>query len=369
MANEEQLKRLLAGMEGWNKWREENPDIRIDLKGADLRKANLSRADLNNAYFSQADLREANLSDANLKRTNLVEADLTKADLSGAYLVEADLRGANLRKADFIGTRLNKADLSGTVLIWACLLEADLRATNLKAAGLGGTVLGIIDLSETIGLDDVVHHGPSQISIDTLQRSKGKIPVKFLRGCGLSDWEIESAKLYQPGLSPKQVTEITYNVCQLRKGNPIQYYSCFISYSSKDEEFTKQLYDDFQENGVRCWFAPEDLKIGDKFRGRIDDAIRVHEKLLIILSENSIKSSWVEKEIESAFEKERKNGGTVLFPIRLDDGVMNTDQSCAADIRRSRHIGDFSNWKDKEKYQKAFERLLKDLKAVGNKEN
>jgi hypothetical protein len=32
-------------------------------------------------------------------------------------------------------------------------------------------------------------------------------------------------------------------------------------------------------------------------------------------------------------------------------------------IRRTRHIGDFSRWKDHDAYQQAFERLLRDLKA------
>ena len=37
---------------------------------------------------------------------------------------------------------------------------------------------------------------------------------------------------------------------------------------------------------------------------------------------------------------------TALFPIRLDDAVMDALQPWAADIRRSRHIGDFTHWKE-----------------------
>ncbi len=44
---------------------------------------------------------------------------------------------------------------------------------------------------------------------------------------------------------------------------------------------------------------------------------------------------------------------------------MNTDQAWAASLRRTRHIGDFQNWKDHDAFQKAFERLLRDLKARG----
>ncbi len=113
----------------------------------------------------------------------------------------------------------------------------------------------------------------------------------------------------------------------------------------------------------RNWGAPEDLKIGDRFRQRIDEAVRMYDKLLVVLTDASVASSWVEKEVETAFEQERKRGSTVLFPVRLDDAVMSADVAWAADIRRTRHIGDFTRWTDHDSYRRAFDRLLRDLKA------
>lgn len=143
-----------------------------------------------------------------------------------------------------------------------------------------------------------------------------------------------------------------------------QYHSCFISYSHQDETFVERLYADLQQQGVRCWYAPQDMRIGDKIRPTIDRSIQAHEKLLLVLSEHSIASDWVEKEVETAFEKEYKQKQVMLFPIRLDAAVMGTSQAWAADIRRTRHIGDFSRWQDNEAYQKAFKRLLRDLRVV-----
>ena len=68
-------------------------------------------------------------------------------------------------------------------------------------------------------------------------------------------------------------------------------------------------------------------------------------------------------EVEAALEEESKNNRLVLFPIRLDDTVMNTRDDWAAKIKRRRHIGDFSNWQDEGSYRRAFERLLRDLRA------
>jgi TIR domain len=166
----------------------------------------------------------------------------------------------------------------------------------------------------------------------------------FLRGCGLPDRLIDCL--------PSLLDEA------------IQYYSCFISYASKDDAFAKRLHADLQKTGVRCWFAPEDMKIGDKFRRRIDEAIHFHERLLLILSENSVSSEWVEKEVETAFEKEQRQKRTVLFPLRLDDAVMECNTGWSADIRRTRHIGDFRRWKDHDAYQQAFDRVLRDLKPA-----
>lgn len=144
----------------------------------------------------------------------------------------------------------------------------------------------------------------------------------------------------------------------------IEFYSCFISYSSKDEEFARRLHNDLQSEGVRCWFAPEDLKIGDRFRVTIDESIRLYDKLVLVLSENSVSSEWVGDEVEAALEKEEGQGGkVVLFPLRLDDAVMEIKEGWPAKVRRTRHIGDFSDWKNHDSYKKAFERLMRDLKA------
>jgi hypothetical protein len=45
---------------------------------------------------------------------------------------------------------------------------------------------------------------------------------------------------------------------------------------------------------------------------------------MLVLSEQSIASDWVEGEVEAALERERRDKRTVLFPIRLDDIVMET---------------------------------------------
>jgi hypothetical protein len=142
----------------------------------------------------------------------------------------------------------------------------------------------------------------------------------------------------------------------------IQYYSCFISYSSKDQDFADRMHADLQNNGVRCWFAPHDLPIGGKSLDEIGAAIRLRDKVLLILSEHSIKSGWVEDEVSKAFAEERRRGETVLLPVRLDDAVMETSEAWAVKLRDQRNIGDFRRWKEHVGYKRSFERVLRDLK-------
>jgi hypothetical protein len=53
----------------------------------------------------------------------------------------------------------------------------------------------------------------------------------------------------------------------------------------------------------------------------------------------------------------------VLFPIRVDNAVMEIESGWPALIKRTRQIGDFTGWKDHDSYKRAFERPLRDLKA------
>lgn len=335
MSDEEHVERILQGSSAWNAWRKSDPDYvnrRINLRGA-----NLGLTHLNNVDLSNVDLREADLGGTQLHGANLAHADLGLAHLNGA-----ELTTANLFAADLQGAELRGADLSGADLGHAKLSNADLGDANLSNAVLIGTILANADLGGAIGLESCHHAGPSVVDFNTLQKS-GPLPSLFLQGVGLPEILLE----YLPSLLNR----------------PIQYYSCFISYSTKNEDFAIRLHADLQSKGVRCWFAPHDLPIGAKILDEIDQAIRLRDKVLLILSAQSIASDWVEDEVKTAFEEERKRGHAVLFPIRLDDTIMETNEPWATKLRADRHIGDFRQWKLHDQYQKTLERVLRDLKT------
>lgn len=336
MANMEHLRLVKDGVKAWAEWRVENPSIRPDLKGADLSGANLRGINL----------RGANLIGANLSKSHLNKANLAGAELTDGNLYGADLREANLTWADLSGADLRFTGLASTILTQAILIDADLSRSEI-----GWTTFGSNDLSTVKGLETVVHNGPSTLGIDTLFISDGTIPEVFLRGVGVP----EDFITFIPSLV----------------GRALEFYSCFISYSHQDEAFAQRLYSSMRSENLRVWYAPEDMKGGRKLHEQIFQAIQIHDKLLLVLSENSMKSEWVISEIRRARKVEYVENRRKLFPIRLVPFKTIQNWECfdadsgkdlAVELREY-YIPDFSHWKDHDSFEREFAKLLSDLKA------
>lgn len=389
----QQLSLLKQGVDVWNAWRRDNPKaipylIEANLFGMNLRKANLSSAFLESANLENADLRGADLRWAKLDSVNLEGAKLDGADLSHAELefsfmrlarcigtnfTDADLSHAllsdvNFSRAKLVDAYLSEAELNHSNFSWATLTNANfcfskvfsvnfdgaaLENADFTNAHIGGALFVNTDLSTIKGLETLRHYQPSTIGVDTLFISGGKIPEVFLRGCGFPDGFLA-------------------NISSLIAAEDIlQFYSCFISYSHKDEEFTKRLYSRMRDEHLRVWFAPEDVKGGQKLHEQIDRAIQVHDRLLIVLSEHSLQSEWVKTEIRKARKVEISENRRKLFPISLVpfDVIRNWecfDADSGKDLGveiREYFIPDFSNWKEHDDFEEAFKRLLRDLRV------
>jgi uncharacterized protein YjbI with pentapeptide repeats len=303
VANRIHIKRLLEGSDVWNQWRSSRPGLRPDLSGAKLSSADLRQCDLGSAFLFDADLRRANLRGVVLCKASLIRADFREASLGQADVTEADARHANLSYAILSGADLSRANLTHVNFSWSLLSDA-----RFDKAQMGWTTFAGIDLSSAVGLETVCHDGPSSIGIETILRAQGRIPDAFLRGCG--------------------VPEQFINYARSLVANRMDFHSCFISYSTKDQEFADQFHTDLQKQGVRCWFAPQDIKAGKKIHEQVDEAVRLHDRLLLILSEHSMNSEWVKTEIAHARQKELNESRQVLFPISLVPFARIRDWKC-----------------------------------------
>ncbi|MDH5603688.1 MAG: toll/interleukin-1 receptor domain-containing protein, partial [Cyclobacteriaceae bacterium] len=320
-----------------------------NLFGADLRKTNLFRTDLRRADLRRADLREASLGATDLCQADLHHADLRGANLSGTDLVGADLNDANLSEAKIGGADFSEANISKVMMMRTHFERTNLAGSNFKDSYFIQITISDCDLSNTIGLDSVEHGGPSTIGIDTIFRSEGKIPISFLKGCGI----------------PEDVIKI---VLKLAKESAFGFYSCFIAYSHKDEIFAEKLKKDLESNNVPCWFFPEDAVWGKYIEENIERGIREYDKLVVICSENSLNSEPVLREIDRALQKEQllkekyKKEINVLFPVIIDDYFYKKWDHHLKPLISRIVLGDFRDWKDSTKYKEALNRLFEGLK-------
>jgi TIR domain/Pentapeptide repeats (8 copies) len=369
MANPEHLKILRREASDWNRWRVEYPGLVPDLRGADIERADLRNMDLRRADLFGTSLERADLRETDLRDSILGGADLSGTDLRGADLRRADLRGASLAQANLGGANFGGANLRGADLIEANLIDADLtnanlREANLRKANLGGadlsgvdftraeagrTSFADIDLRLVQHLETMRHEGPSTIGIDTIYKSRGKIPEVFLRGCGVPE------------------TFITFMHSLVV--SPIEFYSCFISYSHEDKLFARRLHDTLQGRGIRCWLDEKQLLAGDHIRDQVDRGIRLWDKVLLCCSRHSLSSFWVDEETGKAFEKEerlwkeRTERVLALIPLDLDGYLFQWESGNASRVRE-RKAPDFTGWEqDAHKFEAQVENVIRALRT------
>lgn len=97
--------------------------------------------------------------------------------------------------------------------------------------------------------------------------------------------------------------------------------SVFLSYAYADQEIARLIAKKLVDRGVHVWFDEAEIQAGDSIKRRITEGIRSSDYLIVLLSENSNKSVWVEREISSAFEHFEDAAKTII-PVRIDQSPL-----------------------------------------------
>lgn len=326
----------------FNQLREKLPGLRVDLTGKDLRgEAQPWKGDLHAQmlfdYGILAEHNARNLEGINFSLCRLDSAILRGLNLKNAcfessVLVDADLSRADLSNADFSNAFLNGANFCG----------ATLKNAHFTHAELGRTLFVDTDLSSAVGLDDTRHSTSSEISFSTLIKSSFQLSEGFMRSAGMSIGLIDD----------------------LRRGQRFasDFSTCFLSYSTKDTAFAQQLYYALTEAGVRVYWDRTDLIAGEYLDSQLKQAILEHDRTIAILSENSVQSKWLEREVKLALYHKP----TGFTPIRLCDiPLIQTfvqDKEIKPDIVELYTILDFAGWADKAEFARCRDLLLKSIR-------
>jgi uncharacterized protein YjbI with pentapeptide repeats len=158
MANRDHLVVFEKGVDAWNSWRKEHPDIKPDLDGVDAKKKDLQAINLQETSLKGADFSKSNLTAANLCKANATGADFSGGTLHGADLSETCLNnsqfirakmrltkfwdsvamGVDFTEAEFYNPSADSANFSESIFCDAEFYEICSRKTNFKLANMQG---------------------------------------------------------------------------------------------------------------------------------------------------------------------------------------------------------------------------------------
>jgi uncharacterized protein YjbI with pentapeptide repeats len=208
LADPDHLAKLEEGVDAWNKWRKDNPDIRPDLSNTNLSKVNLSGVNLSMADLIKANLSRAKLSGADMSGADMRGTDLSQADLRGSDLRNANMRGANTSMAKLIEADLSQADLSQANMSRANLSRANISRANMSRANtsmanLSDAKLRVADLSRA----NMSGANMSGANTSMANMRGANLSRANMRGANLSRANMRGAKLIETQLMQTNFTE------------------------------------------------------------------------------------------------------------------------------------------------------------------
>jgi len=176
--------------------------------------------------------------------------------------------------------------------------------------------------------------------VENYQESAVSPLLKWARELGAADPDTSVEDLVDEAVARKEVRH------QAAKKTTV----AFLSHSSKDKQFVRKLAADLTENGIDVWFDEQKILVGDSITEKIGQGLAQSDFFVIALSENSVNSAWVRKELSDAVIQEIEKKAVTVLPIKLDD--------CAIpELLRDKKYADFSK-----SYKVGLQELIQAMK-------
>jgi hypothetical protein len=168
------------------------------------------------------------------------------------------------------------------------------------------------------------------------------------------DWAA-SEKVLDLGVRVEELVDKAVTAKQARHVERAKERVAFISHSSKDKPFVRKLAADLVANGIKVWLDEQRILVGESIPDRIAQGLAESDFFLVVVSQSSVNSAWVQKELNGALVREIERREVVVLPIKLDDATM-------PDSIRDKKYADFSG-----SYMAALKELLASIEARGGK--
>jgi len=132
-----------------------------------------------------------------------------------------------------------------------------------------------------------------------------------------------------------------------------KYEGIFLSHTSDDKTFVRRLKNDLERHGVtKVWLDEAEIQIGDSLIKKIDEGLKMTKYIGVVLSPRSIKSKWVEKELDIAMNREIGSGEVVVLPLVMEECELPS-------FLEGKLYADFYS---PEKYEDSLQKILRRLR-------
>lgn len=178
----------------------------------------------------------------------------------------------------------------------------------------------------------------------------GIVPFNAVDLNPLLEWA-QSLGALQPNLVAEDLVDAAESKKERRHLEDKDQRVAFLSHSSADKAFIRQLAADLTANGISVWLDEQRIRVGDSIPEKIAQGLAESDYFLIGMSHKSSESAWVQKELNNALMTEVQRRKVHLMPLKLDDTPMPL-------IINDKKYADFSK-----SYKTGLDELLTALKG------
>lgn len=137
----------------------------------------------------------------------------------------------------------------------------------------------------------------------------------------LLEWA-QSLGALQPSLVAEDLVDAAESKKERRHQEAKDQRVAFLSHSSADKPFIRQLAGDLTANGISVWLDEQRIRVGDSIPEKIAQGLAESDYFLIGMSQKAAESAWVQKELNNALMSEVQRRKVHILPLKLDEVPM-----------------------------------------------